>query len=72
MSISIPKDGAIRFEWSERNESSSLLLIRTGAMPGYMRVKLAGEVNAYQFERRTRAGPCCGCQSRCNATRQCE
>lgn len=54
MPVTIPKDGAIRFEWNERNDSSSLLLIRTGAVPGYMRVKLAGEVNAYQFERLSR------------------
>lgn len=55
-SISVPKDGAIRFEWSaaEAAESVSLLLIRTGAVPGFLRMRLGREVGAYQVERLSR------------------
>lgn len=48
--ITIPKDGAIRFAWTaaERAESVSLLLVRTGAVPGFMRMKLASDVGGYE------------------------
>lgn len=50
--ITIPRDGAVRFAWSNvaRSESVSLLLIRTGAVPGYLRMKLSSDVGAYELQ----------------------